>query len=62
MAAVNFFLACVGITQLTRIGLYQQSLKNATPGQVVEDEAKDAKDTAKGIVKDSAGAVKEATA
>ena len=33
MAAVNFFLGMVGIVQVGRIVLYQQSLKNASPAE-----------------------------
>jgi hypothetical protein len=29
LAAVNFFLGCVGITQVTRIVLYQQRLNRS---------------------------------
>lgn len=47
---MNFFLGCVGVTQLTRIFLYQQSLKNGTAGEVARDEAKDIKETAKSVV------------
>ena len=60
LAAVNFFLGCVGVTQVTRIILHQQSVKNATPGQVAESATKDAKDTAKGITEDPERAAKKA--
>ncbi|KAI0600600.1 hypothetical protein F4775DRAFT_590158 [Biscogniauxia sp. FL1348] len=40
LAAVNFFLGCVGVTQVTRIALWHRSQKNL-PAAAVE-EAKDA--------------------
>ena len=60
LAAVNFFLGCVGVTQVSRIFLYQQSLKNETAGEVARDSAIDAKDTAKGIAQNPESAAKEA--
>jgi Na+/citrate or Na+/malate symporter len=43
LAAVNFFLAIVGIVQLTRIGMYQSSQKSA--GEIVEGMKEDVKET-----------------
>ncbi|KAL9131939.1 MAG: hypothetical protein Q9217_000219 [Psora testacea] len=60
LAAVNFFLACVGVTQVTRIFLYQRSQKTATSSQVAESAAKDAKDTATAITADPEGAARKA--
>ena len=60
LAAVNFFLGCVGVTQVTRILLHQQSVKKATPSQVAEANAKDASDTAKAVLQDPKGAAKNA--
>lgn len=60
LAAVNFFLGCVGVTQVSRIFLHQQSLKNETAGEVAKDSAIDAKDTAKGIAQNPESAAKEA--
>ncbi|KAL8640129.1 MAG: hypothetical protein Q9228_002911 [Teloschistes exilis] len=48
LAAVNFFLGCVGITQVTRILRYQQSVKAGTVAEAVEQDAKDAAQTVKG--------------
>lgn len=48
LAAVNFFLGCVGITQVTRIVRYQQSVKAGTVAEAVEQDAKDAAQTVKG--------------
>ncbi|KAL7620993.1 hypothetical protein AAE478_008304 [Parahypoxylon ruwenzoriense] len=39
LAAVNFFLGCVGITQLTRIAIYRASQKNHPPAAEAEAEA-----------------------
>ena len=54
LAAVNFFLGVVGATQVTRILLYQQSLKKGTVSEVVEADSKEVgrtvKDTAKAAV------------
>lgn len=52
LAAVNFFLAIVGITQVSRIVMYRQSLKGLPP--VVEEakaEAKEGVEKVKEIVK-----------
>lgn len=51
LAAVNFFLALVGITQLTRIAIYESSKKGGA-AVAVEDVKKD--------VKENVEAVKEA--
>jgi mitochondrial pyruvate carrier 2 len=54
LAAVNFFLALVGVTQLTRIALYESSKKGGA-AVVVEDVKKDVKENveaAKEAVKD----------
>ena len=53
LAAVNFFLAIVGITQLTRIALYESS-KSKDAAEIVADVKKDVKEHAaevKDIVK-----------
>ena len=60
LAAVNFFLGCVGVTQVTRIVLYQQSLKDKPAEKVAEDNAKDAAAIARGVVQDPEGAAKKA--
>jgi mitochondrial pyruvate carrier 2 len=43
LAAVNFFLGIVGLIQLSRIGMYQQSIKGIKG--VVEDAKKEVKET-----------------
>ncbi|KAL9098062.1 MAG: hypothetical protein Q9163_006203 [Psora crenata] len=62
LAAVNFFLGCVGVTQVMRIFLYQRSLKDAaTPGQMAENVVNDAKHSAKGLVVNAEGTAKKAS-
>ncbi|KAI1488399.1 hypothetical protein F5X96DRAFT_86593 [Biscogniauxia mediterranea] len=42
LAAVNFFLGCVGVTQLTRIALWHRSQKNlSASASAATEEAKD---------------------
>ncbi|KAL8721891.1 MAG: hypothetical protein Q9225_001527 [Loekoesia sp. 1 TL-2023] len=48
LAAVNFFLGCVGVIQLGRIFMWQRQVKNGTVTELVEQDAKDAARTAKG--------------
>lgn len=60
LAAVNFFLGCVGVTQVTRIFLYQRSLKHTTIAQEAKQDAIDVSDTAKKIAEDPRAAVKKA--
>ncbi|KAL8998961.1 MAG: hypothetical protein Q9169_002067 [Polycauliona sp. 2 TL-2023] len=61
LAAVNFFLGCVGVIQVTRILRWQSSVKNGTVAEVAQEDTEDAARTAKDIVKDpeaAAGVVK----
>ncbi len=46
LATVNFFLGCVGLTQVTRILLWQQSVKNGQVSAVVKDDVQDMKNAA----------------
>ncbi|KAI4091592.1 MAG: hypothetical protein LQ344_004012 [Seirophora lacunosa] len=48
LAAVNFFLGCVGVVQVSRILMWQQSVKNGTAVELVEQDAKDAVRSARG--------------
>ncbi|MCJ1421733.1 hypothetical protein MMC32_008099 [Xylographa parallela] len=57
LATVNFFLGCVGVAQVTRILMYQRSVKNGTVGQVVKEDARDIAETEKGTSKDIAAKV-----
>ncbi|KAI4134885.1 MAG: hypothetical protein LQ347_001148 [Umbilicaria vellea] len=60
LAAVNFLLGCVGVVQVTRILMYQQSLKDATIPEVAGQDAKGEAEIAKGIAKHLEGAAKNA--
>ncbi|KAF2458240.1 UPF0041 domain protein [Lineolata rhizophorae] len=60
LATVNFFLFCVGFTQITRIFLYRQSVKNDPMKAEAEQAAKEEGQTAKSIVEDPVGAAKTA--
>ncbi|KAL8877863.1 MAG: hypothetical protein Q9198_004208, partial [Flavoplaca austrocitrina] len=61
LAAVNFFLGCVGVVQVTRILRWQSQSKKDTITEVAQQDAEEEARTAKGIVKDpeaAAGIVK----
>ena len=60
LASVNFLLGCVGAVQVTRVLMYQQSLKQDTIPQEVEKAAKQEGAILKDIVEDPKGAVKKA--
>ena len=60
LAAVNFFLGCVGVTQVTRILLYQRSQEAASAGQIAQKDTKDVANTVKGIATDPEGAAQKA--
>ncbi|KAL8822444.1 MAG: hypothetical protein Q9191_006823 [Dirinaria sp. TL-2023a] len=60
LAAVNFLLAGVGITQLTRIYMYQKSLENGSLAQVAEKDAQEVVGVAKDVTKDPQGAAERA--
>ncbi|KAL8808515.1 MAG: hypothetical protein Q9182_000066 [Xanthomendoza sp. 2 TL-2023] len=60
LAAVNFFLGCVGVIQVTRILRWQQSVKNGTVAEVAQESAEDAAGTAKGIAQNPEAAAKSA--
>lgn len=59
LAAVNFFLGCVGVTQVTRILLYQRSVKDGSIDNIVEDTAKDIVESTKKASKDAVAKVKD---
>ena len=60
LAAVNFFLGCVGVTQVTRILMYQRSQENVSTGQITERNVTDIANTAKGIATNPEGAAQKA--
>ncbi|KAH9883996.1 hypothetical protein F4778DRAFT_764354 [Xylariomycetidae sp. FL2044] len=51
LATVNFFLACVGIAQLTRIAMYHQSQKNKSLEEKAKDDLKEGAEKVKEAVK-----------
>ncbi|KAJ6014438.1 mitochondrial pyruvate carrier 2 [Penicillium herquei] len=57
LAAVNFFLGCVGVVQVSRIYMYRKSLEGS-PEEAIKDMEKEAVDSAKGVVTAAEGAVK----
>ncbi|KAM0800165.1 hypothetical protein BDR22DRAFT_266664 [Usnea florida] len=60
LAAVNFFLGCVGVTQLSRILLYQRSQEAASAEQIAQKDVKDGVNTVKRIATDPEGAAQKA--
>ncbi|KAL8784110.1 MAG: hypothetical protein Q9213_004169 [Squamulea squamosa] len=60
LAAVNFFLGCVGVVQVTRILRWQQSVKNDTISGVAQQDAEGEARTAKGIAQNPEVAAKSA--
>ena len=52
LAAVNFFLGCVGVTQVTRILMYQRSEQATSARRIAERDANDAAKTVKDIATD----------
>jgi len=57
LATVNFFLFCVGATQVTRIFIYRQSRKSTSVTEEVKDVAKEEGKVVQGT---SEGAAKQA--
>lgn len=57
LAAVNFFLFCVGTTQVTRVLLYQSKQANTEVGTQAKAEAQREGEIVKVVVKDPEGAV-----
>ncbi|KAJ5729793.1 mitochondrial pyruvate carrier 2 [Penicillium malachiteum] len=57
LAAVNFFLGCVGVVQVSRIYAYRKSLEGS-PEEAAKDMEKEVVDSAKGVVTAAEGAVK----
>lgn len=60
LAAVNFFLGCVGVTQVTRILIYQRSQKAASAAHIAETDVKDVANNVKGIATNPEGAAQKA--
>ena len=57
---MNFFLGCVGVTQVTRIMLHQRSVKDSTIPEVADTEVKDSTKVAKEIAENPEAAAKQA--
>jgi len=58
LAAVNFFLGCVGVVQVTRILAYNHTHKGETAKEQLEEAKDDVIDVAKGIKGDVKNAIK----
>ncbi|KAL1977152.1 hypothetical protein VTN31DRAFT_11 [Thermomyces dupontii] len=58
LAAVNFFLACVGTTQVTRIFLYERRKRHGSSKEAAKDISNETKESAKQVVDKVEGAVK----
>ncbi|MCJ1425405.1 Mitochondrial pyruvate carrier 2 [Sticta canariensis] len=50
LAAVNFFLGCVGVVQVSRIFVYQRNLSNGNVSELVSEEGSEVEKTAKDVV------------
>ncbi|KAI9697448.1 MAG: hypothetical protein M1836_004726 [Candelina mexicana] len=61
LAAVNFFLGCVGFTQVMRIWLYNRSVKDTPISQEVKEVKGSIVGTTKNLVNDPKGVAKEVT-
>ncbi|CAJ2504547.1 Uu.00g119410.m01.CDS01 [Anthostomella pinea] len=59
LAAVNFFLGCVGVAQLTRIAIHNSSQKNQSLPEKAEAQVEQAKDAAAKEVAKVKDAVKQ---
>lgn len=60
LATVNFFLFCVGATQVSRVIIYRQSLKGTSVTGEAKDVAKDEAETVQGVLEHSEEAAKQA--
>jgi hypothetical protein len=60
LATVNFFLFCVGATQVSRVLIYRQSLKGTSSTEEVKDAGKEEAKTVQGVLEQSEGTVKQA--
>lgn len=59
LAAVNFFLGCVGVIQVSRILMWQSSVKKQSAGEQLENAEASAVESAKGVKEDVKAAVKK---
>ncbi|KAI9804985.1 MAG: hypothetical protein M1833_006288 [Piccolia ochrophora] len=58
LAAVNFFLGCVGTVQVSRILSYRRSVKGTSVGEEIKDTGKEIGDAAKSVGNDAVKSVK----
>jgi hypothetical protein len=61
LAAVNFFLGCVGVVQVTRIFMYRRSLEGGSTKEALKDIEHEVVDSAKSAVGKAEAAVKKST-
>ncbi|GIJ90137.1 hypothetical protein Asppvi_009088 [Aspergillus pseudoviridinutans] len=59
LAAVNFFLGCVGVVQVTRIFMYRRSLEGGSTKEALKDLEHEVVDSAKSAVGKAEAAVKK---
>ncbi|MCJ1360480.1 MAG: hypothetical protein MMC33_010485 [Icmadophila ericetorum] len=60
LAAVNFFLGCVGVIQVSRILMYQRTGTGEPISQIAKKDAEDASDSLQSVSENSGEAVKDA--
>jgi mitochondrial pyruvate carrier 2 len=60
LATVNAFLFCVGATQVTRIMMYNQSVKGKSPVEEIKDAASEQAAVVEGLAKDAKKEVQKA--
>ncbi|KAI4147250.1 MAG: hypothetical protein LQ340_005643 [Diploschistes diacapsis] len=60
LATVNFFLGCVGLVQVSRITMYNQSLTGESTAEAMKQEGANLAKAASDTVKDGAAKVKSA--
>lgn len=56
LAAVNFFLGCVGVVQVSRIFMYRRSVEGSS-AEAAKDLQHEVTDSAKDVAKKAEGAV-----
>ncbi|KAL4958170.1 hypothetical protein BDW69DRAFT_154776 [Aspergillus filifer] len=61
LAAVNFFLGCVGVVQVTRIFNYRRSLEGGSSKEAAKDMEQEIVSEAKGVAAEAKDAVKKST-
>lgn len=59
LAAVNFFLGCVGVVQVSRIFMYRRSLEGGSAVAAAKDIEHEVVDNVKAVAKKTGEAVKK---